>query len=67
MQPVIDHTPAEYERRSRAAYQAWSDACTRTGVNVPTWDGLLDDEKYQWCLVYDGVARDASASGASGF
>ena len=60
MQTVIDHEPAEYERRSRAAYQAWTDACTRTGVSAPPWDTLLDDEKYQWCLVYDGCASDSA-------
>ena len=63
MEPVIQHTPAEAERRSRVAYSMWTDACSRTGLNVPAWQELLADEKYQWTLVYDGVARESRSSG----
>jgi hypothetical protein len=61
MRPVLDYSsnPAEAERRSRVAYQAWIDACGRVGVNVPVpWERLLDDERYSWGLVYDDVWRD---------
>jgi hypothetical protein len=60
--PVIDYSgnEAEAERRSRAAYQAFTDACMHTGYNLSVkWESLLDDEKYQWRLVYDDCWRDA--------
>ena len=61
--PVVGQTVDEATRRSQVAYQAWVDACMRTGLNVVPWDKLLQDEKYQWTGVYDGCASDiASAS-----
>ncbi len=49
---------AESERRSRIAYRAWVEACGRTGLNVAKpWEGLIDDEKWQWAAVYGVCAR----------
>jgi hypothetical protein len=45
------------------AYQAWVDACARTGVAVKAkWDDLLDDERYQWRLVYEACAKHATGT-----
>ena len=49
----------ESDRRGQVAYQAWRDACTRTGVNTLAWEALLQDEQYQWADVYAGVEKDA--------
>ena len=59
MTNVQSHSKEESDRRSQFAYAAWVEACGRTGVNVSVpWEQLLDDEKYQWRLVYDGVLVD---------
>jgi hypothetical protein len=56
--PVVGQTLDEATRRSQVAYQAWSDACVRTGLHVVPWDKLMQDEKYQWTGVYDGCASE---------
>ena len=49
---------AEAERRSRVAYQAWVEACGRTGVSLSrSWEQLLTDEKSQWSAVYGVCVR----------
>jgi hypothetical protein len=54
----VSSLDTESDRRGRVAYQAWRDACTRTGVNTPAWETLLQDEQYQWVDVYEGVEKD---------
>ena len=57
---------AECDRRSRIAYQAWVEACSRTGVNVKIpWESLLDDEKGQWSDVY-GVCVESERKNEAG-
>lgn len=41
------------------AYRQWCIARASTGLNTPTWESILEDERYQW----ERVGQDVASAG----